>query len=69
MFIIGKWFSLANIILFKANDPLQHLWNPGGPTPTVCGGGGGNRKWVRIIALRVKKDIPFFKAISTVAMG
>lgn len=60
MFIMGKWFSLANIFFFKAADPLQHLWNPGGATPTVSGsGGGGNRKWVTIIALRVKKDIPF----------
>lgn len=59
MFIIGKWFSLANIILFKANDPLQHLWNPG----------GGNRKWVRIIALRVKKDIPFFKLLARLLWG
>lgn len=41
MVIIGKWFSLANIIFFKANDPLKHLWNPGGPTPSVSGGSGG----------------------------
>lgn len=56
-------------LFFEANDPLQHLWNPGGPTPSVQGGGGGQQEVGQNYCPESEKEYTFFRLLARLLWG